>query len=213
MYNDILFDLDGTLTDSGRGITNSVAYALDKYGISYKSKKELECFIGPPLALTFSSKFSLSKEEGEHLVSLYREYYSVKGIYQNDIYEGIPALLEALKKKGKRLILATSKPEFYAKKILEHFKLARYFDDICGATMTEERTKKDEVISYALDRNGITELGSAVMIGDREYDILGARAIGINSIGVLFGYGSLEELKNAGATHIAEKVEDILKFI
>ncbi len=213
MYSTLLFDLDGTLTDSGRGITNSVAYALEKFGISYGSKKELECFIGPPLVKTFMSKFGLPEDEGKHLVTLYREYYSVKGIFENDVYQGVPELLCTLRKGGKKIILATSKPEHFAVKILEHFDLAKYFDCIAGATMDEKRTDKDEVIAYALEKGEVSDLSKTVMIGDREYDIFGAKKIGTDSIEVLYGYGSREELESAGATYISEKVNDILKFI
>ncbi|MBQ8207646.1 MAG: HAD family hydrolase [Clostridia bacterium] len=213
MYETLLFDLDGTLTDSGRGITNSVAYALEKYGIRYESKKELECFIGPPLVKTFMSKYGLTEDEGKHLVTLYREYYSVKGIFENDVYPGIPELLRKLCKSGKRLIVATSKPEHFAVKILEHFDLAKYFTCIAGATMDETRTDKDDVIKYALSKGNITELSKTVMIGDREYDILGAKKIGTDSIGVLYGYGSRAELESAGATYIAQNVNDIMNFI
>ncbi len=213
MYKTILFDLDGTLTDSGRGITNSVAYALNKAGYSYGSKKELECFVGPPLAKTFMEKCNLTEEGGAHMVELYREYYSVKGIFENDVYNGIVELLGTLKKNGKKLIVATSKPEIFAEKIMEHFNLAKYFDCIAGATMSEKRTDKAEVIEYALEKSNVTDKSTVVMVGDREYDIIGAKKMGIDSIGVLYGYGSFEELKNAGATYIAEQVLDILKFV
>lgn len=213
MYSTLLFDLDGTLTDSGRGITNSVAYALEKFGIEYGSKKELECFIGPPLVKTFMAKYNLSEDEGRHLVTLYREYYSVKGIFENDVYKGIPELLKTLSDSGKKIIVATSKPEHFAIKILQHFELAKYFSVIAGATMDEKRTEKNEVIRYAISKGDICDLSGTVMIGDREYDVLGAKEIGMDSIGVLYGYGSRTELEKAGATYIAENVSDILNFI
>ena len=213
MYKTLLFDLDGTLTDSSRGITNSVAYALEKYGLPYKNKKELECFIGPPLVKMFMSKFGLGEAEGLELLALYREYYSVKGIYENDVYGGIPLLLEKLSESGKNLIVATSKPEHFAVKILEYFDLAKYFSVIAGATMDETRTAKSDVIRYALDTANITDISEVIMVGDREYDVLGAKELGIDSVGVLYGYGSREELESAGAPHIASTVEDILKFI
>lgn len=213
MYNTILFDLDGTLTDSARGITNSVAYALTKFGLKFDSKEELQCFIGPPLIKMFMQVYGVSEEESKDLVKKYREYYAVNGIFENDLYENVEALLSSLSSDGKKLILATSKPEHFAAKILEHFGIAKYFSHICGATMDEKRTEKDAVIAYALDRAGITDVSSVVMVGDREYDILGAKSFGMDSIGVLYGYGSREELESAGATHIAESVNDIFKFV
>ena len=213
MYGVLLFDLDGTLTDSERGILNSVSYALEKYGIEYTDREALRCFIGPPLIEMFRKKFDVSEDVARELVRLYREYFSTRGLYENDIYDGIKDLLAELKSMGKRLIVATSKPEHFATKILEHFELSEYFEVIAGATMDETRTAKADVIKYALDTCKISDTNDAVMIGDREYDILGARKFQMDSIGVLYGYGSLEELTNAGATYIAESVSDILKFI
>lgn len=213
MYNTILFDLDGTLTDSGRGITNSVAYALTEFGIKFQSKEELRCFIGPPLIKMFMQVYGTSEEEARALVEKYREYYTVNGIFENDLYEGIEELLSALFADGKKLILATSKPEHFAIKILEHFKIAKYFSHICGATMDEKRTEKDAVVGYALQCAGISDVSDVVMIGDREYDILGAKVFRMDSIGVLYGYGSREELESAGATYIVETVKDILEIV
>ncbi|MBR4296522.1 MAG: HAD family hydrolase [Clostridia bacterium] len=213
MYNTILFDLDGTLTDSARGITNSVAYALTEFGLRFDSKEELRCFIGPPLIKMFIQVYGVSEEEARDLVKKYREYYAVTGIFENDLYENVEDLLSALYSDGKKLILATSKPEHFAVKILEHFGIAKYFSHICGATMDEKRTEKDAVIAYALDCAEITDVSSVVMVGDRKYDILGAKSFGIDSIGVLYGYGSREELESAGATHIAQSVNDIFKFV
>ena len=161
----------------------------------------------------FIKMFGVSENEARELVRLYREYYSTNGIYENDLYDGIETLLSSLTEKGKKLILATSKPEHFAVKILEHFGIAKYFFLICGATMDEKRTEKDAVIEYALKNAGITDVSDVVMIGDREYDVLGAKKFGIDSIGVLYGYGSCKELISAGATHIAEKVEDIFELV
>lgn len=212
-YDYLLFDLDGTLTDPGEGITNSVAYALKKWGIEVEDKRELYCFIGPPLSYSFATFYGFSEEDSLKCVEFYREYYGVKGIFENKLYHGIPELLAKLKAEGKKLILATSKPEFYARKILDHFDLSKYFDYICGASMDESRNKKADVIKYALETAGIKDTSRAVMIGDREHDVNGARENGLDSIGVLFGYGDLAEHTAAGATYIAEGVEDIKKFI
>lgn len=212
-YDVVLFDLDGTLTDPGIGITNSVMHALKKYGIEVADRAELYKFIGPPLIDSFEKYYGFSHEEAVKSVDYYREYYRDKGIYENSVYDGIDSLLAELHKNGKKIILATSKPELFAKQILRHFNLEKYFLFAAGSTMDETRTNKAEVIEYALSECGITEKASVVMIGDREHDIIGANKNGIDSIGVLFGYGSREELETAGATYIAETVEDINRYI
>ncbi len=212
-YEWILFDLDGTLTDPGIGITNSVAYALHKYGIEVQDRTRLYKFIGPPLIESFMNYYGFSYEQAQEAVAYYREYYAETGIFENRVYDGIEELLKALTAAGKRICLATSKPEPFAKIILEHFGLARYFEYVAGATVDETRTKKDEVIAYALEQCNISDTTDVVMIGDREYDMLGAKKHGMDSIGVLFGYGSRMELEAAGATYIAESVEDIATFV
>ena len=212
-YDVILFDLDGTLTDPGIGITNSVMHALKKYGIEVEDRASLYKFIGPPLIDSFEKYFGFSHEEAVKSVDYYREYYKDKGIYENLVYDGIENLLVSLYEKGKKIILATSKPEPFAKEILRHFGLDKYFLFAAGSTMDETRTNKAEVIEYALSECGITDKTSVVMVGDREHDIIGANKNGIDSIGVLFGYGSREELETAGATYIAETVGEILNYI
>ncbi len=212
-YDIILFDLDGTLTDPGEGITNSVAYALNKFNIEIEDKKQLFSFIGPPLHESFEKYYGFTPTDAMKAVDCYREYYNVKGIYENFVYDGITEVLKTLKENGKTVCLATSKPEIYARQILDHFKLSQYFDYIAGANMDGTRTKKDEVIDYALSLCKPQSLCKVVMVGDREFDIIGAENCGIDSIGVLFGYGDRNELENAGATHIAEKVIDILNYV
>ncbi len=213
MYDVILFDLDGTLTDSALGITNSVAYSLKKYGIEVADRTELYKFIGPPLQESFEKYYGFSPEEAKKAVEYYREYYREKGIFENVVYEGIESLLKMLYASGKTLIVATSKPEEFAKTILKHFKLEKYFAYIAGANMDGTRTKKDEVICYALQNGNISDRSKVLMVGDREHDILGAGKAGIDSLGVLYGYGDYEELKKAGADYIAESVEDIYPVI
>ena len=213
MYNTILFDLDGTLTDPGLGITNSAAYALKKHGIEVADRTALYPFIGPPLMDSFQRFYGFSAERSEQAVADYREYFREKGLFENEVYEGVEELLKHLKASGKRLIIATSKPEEFAVRILEHFHLAKYFDHIVGATMDSSRSKKGDVIAYALEVCGITDKTDVVMVGDREHDVLGAKENGLDSIGVLYGYGSCEELEKAGATYVVETVEDILKFV
>lgn len=213
MYDVVLFDLDGTITDSGLGITNSVRYALNRYSIEVRDNSELECFIGPPLNESFEKFYGFTKEEASNAVSVYREYYREKGIYENLVYDGIEKLLREIRDKGKTAAVATSKPELFARQILDHFGLSEYFAYIGGANMNETRTDKAEVIDYVLDELKITDKSKVVMVGDREHDIIGARKNGLDSIGVLFGYGSREELENAEATHIAPTVEDIYPII
>lgn len=213
MYDYILFDLDGTLTDPGLGITNSVMYALKKFSIEVKDRADLYKFIGPPLRESFQTYYGFSKEKSELATQYYREYFRVKGLYENEVYDGIPGLLKNLKRLNKSLILATSKPEAFAVEILKHFDLYSYFSFVAGATMDGARDKKADVIKYALKSCEISDPSSAVMAGDREYDILGAKQAGLESIGVLYGYGSYEELKNAGAVYLARCPADILKYI
>lgn len=209
MYQTILFDLDGTLTDPGVGITNSVAYTLKRYGITVSDRSELYKFIGPPLQDSFEMFYGFSKEDAKAAVGYYREYYKEKGIYENILYDGMEGLLRQLYNAGRTLLVATSKPEAFAVMILEYFHIAKYFTHIVGANMDGTRSKKEEVIAYALEAAKVTDLKSAVMVGDREYDIAGAKHVGIASIGVLFGYGSREELQAAGADYIAGRLEDI----
>jgi phosphoglycolate phosphatase len=209
----ILMDLDGTLTDPKPGITKSVQYALAANHINEPDLDNLCCYIGPPLRQSFKVYHNFSEEEAEAGVAKYREYFIETGIFENKVYEGMPALLANLVKAGKKLMVATSKPEIFARKILEHFALAEYFTDICGATLDNTRSTKEEIIRYALNKNRIQELSSVVMIGDRLHDVEGAKAVGIASIGVLYGYGSREELENAGADRIAETVEALYEVI
>ena len=213
MYKYVLFDLDGTLTNPEIGITSSVMYALEKFGIKVKDRKALHPFIGPPLTYSFQTFYGLSKEDSELAVKFYRERFSVKGLYENEVYDGVEKMLQELKEDGKILIIATSKPEEFTLKILKHFDLYKYFDFIAGATMDGSRGEKADVIRYALEIGGIENKSEAIMVGDRNYDILGAKENGLASIGVLFGFGDYEELMKAGADYIAANVEDILKYI
>lgn len=210
-YQYCLFDLDGTLTNPETGIVNSVIYALNKFGIRETDRKKLRKFIGPPLADSFQEMYGFTRKEAWQGIEWYREYYTDRGIYENQAYEGIEELLSALRTEGKELIVATSKPEPFARVILEHFHLERYFSLIAGASMDEKRVRKDEVIADALERAGILSSKQTIMIGDREHDIIGAKKNGLDSMGVLFGFGSREELELAGADYLAETPEDIGK--
>ncbi len=212
-YKYFLFDLDGTLTDSAIGITNSVAYALAQFGIEVKDKSELNRFVGPPLEESFRVFYGFSEADALRGVDEYRVYYRDRGIFENAVYPGVPELLEAIRAAGKKMILATSKPEFYAKQILEHFGLAKYFDFVAGATMDSSRLKKADVLAYALSECGITDTSECLMIGDRDHDIKGSRMHNIDCLAVLYGYGSLEEIESASPAYIVKTVEDIKKFI
>lgn len=213
MYDTILFDLDGTLTDPGEGITNSVAYALERYGIHNTDRRELYCFIGPPLLESFQKFYGLTYEQADQGVNYYREYYGTKGIFENKVIDGIPQLLEHLKAAGKRLIVATSKPEGYSNQILEHYGLAQYFDFVAGALMDNSRTDKAKVIAYAMEQCGITASDGVIMVGDREHDVIGAKKNGLACVGVLFGYGSAEELTAAGAVKLATDAKELEEIL
>lgn len=213
MYQYIFFDLDGTLTDPGIGITNSVAYALKKWNIEVADRSELYCFIGPPLVDSFMKYYGFSEEDANKAVEYYREYFSVTGLYENTIFDGTVKLLADLKAAGKKIVLATSKPQNFAETILNHFDIAKYFDAVAGATMDGTRSKKTDVILYALELCQIVDKSQVVMVGDREHDINGANNAGLDSIGVLCGYGDREELETAGATYIVAKIEDVWELV
>ena len=211
MYQTILFDLDGTLTDSAPGVIHSVQYALNKYGIT-EAYENLQCFIGPPLIQSFQKVYGFGHEQAEEAVVYYREYYSAGGIFENEVYPGIKELLQDLKRAGKTLAVATSKPEFFAKQVLDHFGLTGYFDFIGGALMDETRTTKVEVLAYTLSEMKADPTAS-VMVGDREHDVLAAKDLGLDCIGVLYGYGSREELEVAGATAFADTPADVFRIV
>lgn len=212
-YDVILFDLDGTLTDSSPGIMNSIVYALKKYNISVENTDDLRRFLGPPLHESFRDFYGFDDEKSMEAVGFYREYFSTKGLLENEVYSGIREMLEDLKENGKRLILATSKPQPFTDRIMAYFDLAKYFEFIAGSNMDGTRSKKAEVIAYALESCGITDKADVVMVGDREHDIIGATTVGIDSIGVEYGYGDYDELSDAGATYIVKTVEGLKELL
>ncbi|HFU4455994.1 TPA: HAD family hydrolase [Streptococcus suis] len=212
MYQTILFDLDGTLTDSGQGILHSVAYALDQMGIDEPDLANLQRFIGPPLYESFSRFYQLNPADTQAAVDAFRVYFKDKGMFENQLYDGILPLLESLKQAGKTLAIATSKPEVFAKQILEYFDIAHYFDVIAGASLDSSRISKTDVISYALAQLDY-DPQTTIMVGDREHDIEGAQANQLASIGVLYGYGNRQELEEAGARWIIETVPDLQKLL
>lgn len=209
----VFFDLDGTITDSGLGITKSVQYALRAFGIEETNLKKLEPFIGPPLKDSFMEFYHMDEEQANKAVKAYREYYEVTGLFENEVYDGIPNVLKQLKEAGKEMVLATSKPEVFAKKILEHFQLDSYFSIIAGADLEGNRVEKLDVMKYAIGLANSEDYTQIVMIGDRKYDIEASNQLGIETIGVLFGFGSREELERAGATYLVETPAEIQKIL
>lgn len=212
-YHTILFDLDGTLTDPGVGITKSVEYALNRYGITVADRAELYPFIGPPLIDSFMKYYGFSAEQAREAVEVYREYFRRKGLFENEVYSGIPEMLKALKKAGKTLFVASSKPEEFVITILKHFDLLPYFNFVGGASMDETRSKKDEVVQYVLEQTNVTDPSKAILVGDRKFDVNGAHAQGLDAMAVTYGYGSVEELTAAKPEFIANSPGEVLSLL
>ncbi|MBO7252017.1 MAG: HAD-IA family hydrolase [Oscillospiraceae bacterium] len=210
MKKAILFDLDGTLTDSGEGIINCAVMVLEHYGRPIPSQEELRAFVGPPLHESFV-RHGIPADQTDAAIALYRSRYIPIGAYENTPYPGIRQLLEALKAAGHKLYVATSKPEETSVKILEHFDLDKYFDMICGATMDTSRSSKEAVIGYLLEQNGRAD--NMVMVGDTKFDIIGAKEHGIPAIGVSWGFGKIEDMEAAGACAIAHSMEELLNLL
>lgn len=229
MEKTILFDLDGTLTASGIGITKCVQYALGKMGHPENDLKKLEIFIGPPLITQFMEYLNISKEEAEQAVVYYRERYTTVGIFENELYPNVEKLLKTLKDNNYTLAVSSSKPEKFVKQILEHFKIEQYFDEVVGATMSEKRTDKAEVIEETLKRLGRINCSNndtnntakektintenIIMVGDKKHDILGARQFGIPCVAVSYGYGTIEELTNENPHKIVDTVDELLDYL
>ena len=210
----LFFDLDGTVTDPYLGITNCIYYALDRMGRPKPERTFLRRFIGPPLTLSFRAYLGMTEEEADTALRYYRERYAVDGLFENAVYPGIPEALASLKSAGKAVCLATSKPEPFAARILTHFSLEGYFDEICGASLDGTRETKGEVLRELLRRLDLPEgTGDAVMIGDRIHDADGAREVGLETVGVLWGYGSPEELNEAGCVSLAASPEDLVSVL
>ena len=209
----LFFDLDGTLTDSMPGITRAVQYALRHYGIEAEDLNALSPFVGPPLHESFKEYYQFSDKDAGEAVYVFREYYNEKGWMENAPYDGVEDMLKALKESGKKLYVATSKPDEMAKRVLSHFGLTEYFEFIGGANDDSTRVKKDDVILYVMENCGLTDLESIVMVGDRKHDIEGAHKVGIKAVGVLYGYGDEKELKEAGADWIAGTPKDLTALL
>lgn len=215
MYQTILFDLDGTLTDPKEGITKCVQYALKHLGIVEDDLRQLECFIGPPLREQFMERYGFDQEKSNFAVEKYRERFSTTGLYENKIYPGIKDLLEELKSSGRVMALASSKPTIYCEKILEHFEIAQYFQVIVGSELDGQRTDKAQVVEEALNQLLLQEKEKdhVVMVGDRRHDIVGAKKNGVYTIGLRLGYAEEGELEKAGADKIAEDIEHLREIL
>ena len=206
----ILFDLDGTLTDSGEGIINCVILALEHFGLPIPSRQELGVFVGPPLNETFK-KFGVREDQTAEAIRIFRSRYLTKGKFENFPYPGIPEMLAKLQAQGHDLYVATSKPEETALEIMDHFDLSKYFKRICGATMDEARNSKAKVIAYLLDTCGRGE--NIIMVGDTAYDVIGAKAHNIPTVGVSWGYGKVADMEQAGAVAIAHDVNELFELL
>ena len=206
----ILFDLDGTLTDSGEGIINCATLALEHFGLPVPDRETMRVFVGPPLDETFM-KFGVPADKTDEAIAVYRSRYTTVGKFENIPYPGVEKMLRSLKEHGHKLYVATSKPETLSMEILEHFDLAKYFDLICGATLDGSRSKKADIITYLLEKAGGAE--NAVMVGDTSYDVIGAKAHSMPCIGVSWGYGKVADMEEAGAIAIANTVDDLLDLL
>lgn len=214
-YSNIIFDLDGTITEPVEGITNALIYALDKFNIQVDDRNSLNRFIGPPLRESFKEFYGFDNDMSEKAVGFYRDYYSDRGIIENDIMPGMDESLSILKKEGLKLYIATSKPEIYAKKILDNLGLLQYFDMVAGSLLDGSRDKKEMVLEYLLGHicKDHMERSRCIMIGDRRFDIEGAIKCNIHHMGVTFGYGERKELEAAGAMYIVDSAEEMTRII
>ncbi len=205
----LLFDLDGTLSDSSEGITKAVQIALHHFGIEEPDREPLKRFIGPPLTMAFQNYYHLGDEDTKTAIKEYRKYYNTKGIFENKLYDGMKELLEELHHKGYTLITASSKPECYVETITKYFGVDGFFVFLAGSELDGRRTDKQEVIRYALQKAGVTDLSTVLMIGDRHFDVTGAHQVGVSVVGVCYGFGTRQELEQAGADVLAETVQDL----
>ncbi|NCC86479.1 MAG: HAD family hydrolase [Clostridia bacterium] len=212
-FKAVIFDFDGTIVDSGEGIRRSIEYALEKNGVPVGEKSKLNYFIGPPLNVSFEDMYGINGEQCEKLIETYRDRYARLGVYEVELYEGIVELLNTLKENGIKIGIASSKPTCFIKQVMEYFKISEFFDTVVGTNFEKHNADKKELINTALKNLGITDKSVSIMVGDRLYDINGAKGAGILSVGVLYGYGSETELKDAGADFLAHDVTEIYKIL
>ena len=205
----IFLDLDGTLTDPSLGIINATLQALEYFGIHESNREKLGDFIGPPLYVSFAKHYGFSREQSQKAIEVFQDYYAPKGLYENTPYPGMRELLAGWKAEGRRLVLATSKPEIFAMQILERFGMASSFTFIAGGDPCETRVHKSDVIRYALRKLGLDANIPAVMVGDTKYDILGAKELGFPTVAVTYGFGKREDIVEAGAAWIVDSVEEL----
>jgi phosphoglycolate phosphatase len=212
IYKNILFDLDGTLSDPYEGITNAAKYALGKFNISEEEAGDLSRQIGPPLEMSFREFYHLDEADIKKAVAYYREYYAVKGLYENKLYDGMETVLQSLRRRGLHCFTATSKLDRFAKTILQNFKIDNYFDGIVGSNEDSTRTDKGDIIAYLLEEYHLKK-EETIMIGDTKYDMAGAKKNGIDTLAVTYGYGNAEELKKAAPTYMCDTVMGILEIL
>ncbi len=213
LYDTLLFDLDGTVTDSAPGVMNSFHHALTAFGIEPASHEELKQVVGPPLRTSFTVTYGVPMERYDEIMRYYLEYYLPKGIYENSVYPGVEELLCRCKRAGLRLVVASSKWQKGVDIVMNHFGLDKYFDFMAGSEVSQGRVEKADVIRYILDTLPVTDLARTLMVGDRKYDVEGAAAFGIKTAGVLWGYGTREELETAGAVMTAETPEALCRLL
>ncbi|MCI9617339.1 MAG: HAD-IA family hydrolase [Eubacterium sp.] len=212
-YDVIIFDLDGTLSDSGEGITKSVQYALEKLNILEDDLDNLKHFVGPPLKAEFMKSYYLTEEQGTDAVRFYRERYIPTGIYETSLYEGVRELLDRLKADEKIIAMATSKPQPLAEEVLKFLEIENYFDFVMGADMIGGKQSKEDVLSALLEVLPIKDKSQMIMVGDTNFDVLGAEAVGISCIGVAYGYGDKKEMSECGAVAVVNTALELLNYI
>lgn len=212
-YEYLLFDLDGTITDNSEGVYKSFEYALNHYGITVENLNDLSSVIGPPLKNSFMELYAFSEEKADDAVAKYRERYSVTGLFEGYIYPGIEKLFKDLSARGYKIVLATSKPEVFARRILKHFELEKYFHFIGGAEIGGKISEKEDVIEHILQSLNITDVSSCLMIGDRKFDLIGANHFNMDAMGVLYGFGDVKELSAYPNVGLAKTVEDIGRML
>lgn len=208
----ILFDLDGTLTDPFLGITKSVAYSLKSFGIEVNNLEYLKVFIGPPLDVSFQEYYHMTEEQSLNAVEKYREYFSDKGLFENEVYEGMEIFLQELIDSGKKLYVCTSKPYIFAKRILEHFGLDSYFQGIYGSELDGTRKNKKDVIAYCLEKEDL-KYNECIMVGDRQHDIIGAHENNVPCVGVLYGYGNFKEFQDHHCDYVVNNIQELKEVL